>query len=231
MTQTALIVGASSGIGEAIARQLAARGWRVGLAARRIERLEALAAELGGVAARVDLADADEARAALEAFAERLGGVDLWVLNAGIGDLNPDFAWEGERDTIVVDVLGFAAMANAAIHHCLARGRGYIVGVSSVARLLPRPTAVAYSASKAFVSVYLDGLRELARRRGADVSVTEACPGFVRTAMMKMPGTFWVATPEKAARQIIEATLKRRKLVYVTRRWRLIAWALRLLPR
>lgn len=233
MPHAAIVIGASSGIGEAIARRLAATGWRLGLAARRIDRLEALAAELGNgaVAAPVDLNDAEAARTALEELAGRLGDVEMWVLNAGIGEANPAFDWAPERDTIKVNVLGFAAMADVAIRHCLERGRGRIVGISSVARFLPRPTAVAYAASKAFVSVYLDGLREIARRRHADISVTEACPGFVRTAMMQAPQAFWVASADKAARQIVDAALAGRKLLYVTRRWRLVAALLRLLPR
>lgn len=233
MIGTAIVVGASSGIGEAIARRLAAIGWRVGLAARRVELVAALAAEFDAdaVAVAVDLHDPEATRTALSTLAERLGGVDLWVLNAGTGHENPDFAWGPERDTIEVNVLGFAAMADVAIHHCLQRGRGRIVGVSSVARFLPRPAAAGYAASKAFVSVYLDGLRELARRRAPEVTVTEACPGFVRTAMMKAPQAFWVASPAVAARQIVDAALAGRKLAYITRRWRLVAWLLRLMPR
>ncbi|MBE9607535.1 SDR family NAD(P)-dependent oxidoreductase [Acetobacteraceae bacterium H6797] len=233
MQQAAIVIGASSGIGEAIARQLASQGWRVGVAARRAERLEALAADLGPqiVPTPLDLADPEEARSRLASLAEALGGVDLWVLNAGMGDPNPNFDWEPERQTIVINALGFAAMADIAFHHCCRRGSGHIVGISSVARFLRRPTAVGYAASKAFVSVYLDGLRTLARQRRLPVSVTEACPGFVRTAMMKAPSPFWVASPQRAAERIIEAALAGRKLVFVTRRWRLVAWALACLPR
>jgi len=232
MEKCAIVVGASSGIGEAIARDLAQRGWRLGLLARRLPELEAIARDLSGaVAAHVDLADPEGTRAALSSLAEQLGGVDLWVLNAGTGELNTEFAWGPEDRTIRVNVLGFAAMADVAIHHCLDRGRGRIVGVSSIARFMKRPPAVSYAASKAFVSVYLDGLRELARLRGSNVTVTEACPGFVRTPMMKTSKPFWVASPQKAARQIVDGTLAGHKLVYITRRWRLIAWVLRLLPR
>lgn len=87
----AIVVGASSGIGEAVARDLARRGWRVGLAARRAEKLAALAAEIGGGAAVavVDLDAPEAARVALAGLADTLGTVDLWVLNAGTGDNNP----------------------------------------------------------------------------------------------------------------------------------------------
>ncbi|MFN9498955.1 MAG: SDR family NAD(P)-dependent oxidoreductase [Erythrobacteraceae bacterium] len=232
MDKCAVVVGASSGIGEAIARELARRGWRLGLAARRVPELEAVARDLrSALVAYVDLADTEGTRLALTSLADQLGGVDLWVLNAGTGEENIEFAWGPEETTIRVNVLGFAAMADVAIHHCLGRGHGRIVGVSSIARFMKRPPAVSYAASKAFVSVYLDGLRDLARRRGSKVTVTEACPGFVRTPMMMASKPFWVATPEKAARQIVDGTITGHKLVYVTRRWRIIAWALRLMPR
>ncbi len=229
----AIIVGASSGIGEAIARELARRGWRVGLAARRLDRLQALAGEVGqGTDVEVvDLTDPEGARTALQALAARLGTVDLWVLNAGTGDNNPAFDWAPEAHTIAVNVTGFAAMADVAVHHCLANQSGRIVGVSSVARFRGSRNAIGYAASKAFVSVYLDGIRDLVRHHKLPVSVTEACPGFVKTDLMKFPGAFWVSTPEKAALQIVDAALAGAKIVYVTRRWRLIAWLLNILPR
>lgn len=216
-----------------MALQLAAEGWRVGLAARRLPQLQALAARLGhgAVAAAVDLADPDAARDALHALAAQLGEVELWVLNAGTGELNPGFDWAPERNTLQVNVMGFAAMADVAMHHCLARGRGRIVGISSIARFQRRPVAIAYSASKAYVSTCLDGLRTLARSRGVPITITEACPGFVDTPMMKTANPFWVASADKAARQIVAATLRGRAIVYVSRRWALIAALLSLVPR
>ncbi|MFZ5670031.1 MAG: SDR family NAD(P)-dependent oxidoreductase [Pseudomonadota bacterium] len=230
---TAIVVGASSGIGKAIALQLAADGWKVGVTARRLGNLDEVAVRLGPSAARreIDLDQPEAARLDLRAFAEALGGVDLWVLNAGTGVLNPDFDWEPERQTIATNVLGFAAMADAAVHHCLARGRGRIIGISSVAKLRGHPRTVGYSASKAFVSLYLDGIRQFLRRRGPAISVTEAAPGYVATPLQKFEEAFWVASPELAARQIIAAGLKRRKHAWVPRRWAPIAALLALAPR
>jgi short-subunit dehydrogenase len=231
---TAIIVGASSGIGEALARSLAGSGWRVGLAARRLDRLQALAAELGGGARaqRIDLRQADEARLALASLIDDLGAVDLIVLSSGFGEPNPDMAWAPERETIDVNALGFAAMAQMAMTHFLDRGQGHLVGISSVAKLRGHGDAPSYAATKAFVSTYLDGLRDLAKRRGASkVVVTEACPGFVATAMMKAPSAFWVASPEAAAESILRAVRRRAKHAYVTPRWGLIGLLLRLMPR
>ncbi len=231
---TAIIVGASSGIGEALARSLAGSGWRLGLAARRLDRLERLAAELGGGARakRIDLRQEDEARLALASLIDDLGAVDLIILSSGVGEPNPGMNWASEKDTIEVNALGFAAMAQVAMRHFLDRGQGHLVGISSVAKLRGHGDAPSYAATKAFVSVYLDGLRDLAKRRSAGrIAVTEACPGFVATAMMKAPSAFWVASPEAAAESILRAVRRRAKHAYITPRWGLIGVLLRLMPR
>lgn len=232
--RTALIVGASSGIGEALARALARQGWRLGLAARRVERLQALASELrpaACVVGFVDLLQPDEARTAVSALVAELGGVDLFILCSGVGHLNDTLAWEPEHETIAVNALGFAAVANVAVQHFLSRRQGHLVGISSVAGLRGSGQAPAYAASKAFVSTYLDGLRALAQAKGGAFKVTEAAPGFVDTAMMKADRPFWVASPERAAQQILQAVARGARHAYVTRRWAAVAFILRRLPR
>jgi short-subunit dehydrogenase len=229
---TAVIIGASSGIGEALARQFAAAGWRLGLLARRLDRLEALAAEFGTASARrIDLTNPEEAAAILERFLDEIGGADLIIISSGAGHLNPALDWAPERETLAVNVAGFAAAAQVAMRHFLARGRGHLVGITSIAALLGNANGAGYAASKAFQSVYLDGLRDLARRRGLPIAVTEAQPGFVDTPMMKTDRPFWVATPAQAAAQILRAVERRAKHAYITRRWGLIAFLLRRRPR
>jgi short-subunit dehydrogenase len=139
---------------------------------------------------------------------------------------------------VSVNVLGFMAVAQVAMRHFLRRGRGHLVGISSVGALRGNHAGAAYAASKAFQSVYLDGLRDLAGKSGHPIAVTEVQPGFVDTAMMKpdrpLPAAvrrLWVASPAKAARQIIRAVQKRKKHAYITRRYALVAFVLRLLPR
>jgi short-subunit dehydrogenase len=114
--------------------------------------------------------------------------------------------------------------------HFLSRGSGHLVGISSVAKLMASGDAAAYSASKAFVSTYLDGLRDKARSHRRTIAVTEICPGFVDTAMMKADKPFWVASPAQAADCIARAIRRRARHAYVTPRWALIGLALRLLP-
>ncbi len=230
---TAIVVGASSGIGKAIAEQLAAAGWKVGLTSRKRENLDELVTRFGDrVLPRViDLDDPERARAGLRALAEELGGVDLWMLNAGTGILNRDFAWEPERQTIATNVMGFAAMTDVAVHHCIGRGEGRIVGISSVAKKRGHPFTTSYSGSKAFVSLYLDGVRQFLRRKAPKVSVTEVAPGYIDTPLQQFDEAFWVVSAQTAARQIIAAALARRKHAYVPRRWAAVAALLSIMPR
>jgi short-subunit dehydrogenase len=231
MTKTAVVVGASSGIGRALARELAAAGYRVGVAARRADRLHDLAEELPTktYVARMDVTDSEEARGGMDRLADAMDGVDLVVVSAGVGFPNDDLEWGPERDTVDVNVAGFAAIATWAMTHFEARGSGHLVGISSVAEFFGNPTAPAYNASKAFVSRYLDGLRYRAASSDAEVTVTDVIPGFVDTDMA-MGETFWMASPETAADQIADAIAAERPRVYVTRRWRLVAALVRATP-
>ena len=231
MTDGAIVVGASSGIGEALARALAADGYEVGLASRRVERLKAIGAELPTKAyvAYVDLTETERAREAFVELTDAMDSVDLVVISSGVGFLNHDLEWGPERETIDVNVRGFTAVAAAALAHFEANGTdGNLVGISSVAAGFGNGAAPAYNASKAFVSTYLEGLRYRQAGRDVDVTITTVEPGFVDTEMAM--GEFWMCSPETAARQILRAIERDRRHVYVTRRWRLVAWLLKALP-
>jgi short-subunit dehydrogenase len=178
-----------------------------------------------------------DAAAMFARLLDELGGVDLVVISAGTGHNNPNLRWELDAETVTVNVVGFMAMAHVAMRHFLGRGRGHLVGISSVAALRGN-AAAAYAASKAFQSVYLDGLRELASISGCPIAVTEIQPGAVDTAMLKparpLPAIvrrLFVASPATAARQILRAIQKRKKHAYITRRYAVVAGILKLLPR
>jgi short-subunit dehydrogenase len=237
--RTAVIIGASSGIGEALAHQLNREGWRLGLLARRLDRLEALRQTLAPetVVRRIDVTH-DDAAAILDHILNELGEVDLVIISAGAGHNNRGLNAELDVDTVTVNVLGFMKTAQVAVRHFLRRGRGHLVGISSMAALRGNGAGAAYAASKAFQSAYLDGLRDLARQSGLPIAVTEVQPGFVDTAMMKpehpLPAVArWllVSSPAIAAQQIMRAVRKRAKHAYITRRYGLVALILKLLPR
>lgn len=228
----AIIVGASSGIGKEVAKVLAQNNYAVGLTGRRGELLTALQSEIAtqSYVKTFDVSQTDTAIQALTELINEMGGVDLIVISAGVGFINPEFDWEKERATIETNVAGFAAMANVAVKHFLERQKGHLVGISSIAAIRGTGDAAAYNASKAFVSNYLEGLQKKFVKLNLPVVVTDVKPGFVDTAMAQGEGLFWVAPPEKAARQIYDVIKARQSHAYVTKRWRSIGLLLKLMP-
>jgi short-subunit dehydrogenase len=204
-TKSAIVVGASSGIGEALAREFADHDYEVGLTARRRDKLEEVGNQIDTQAyvARMDVTDLEDAREGFFELADAMGEVDVVVLCAGVGYENRDLDWEKERETIDVNVRGFTALATAAMERYEAQGHGHLVGISSVAAHMANGALPAYPASKAFVSNYCDGLRYRAGTLDADVNVTTIEPGFVDTELAG--GTFWMCSPETAAEQIYRA--------------------------
>lgn len=228
----AIIIGASSGIGWELAKITAANGYIVGLAARRTPNLQNLSAEITTKTyiKTMDLSKPDEAILGLQELIVEMDGIDLIIICSGTGHINPELAWEPERNTIDVNITGFAAMANVAWKHFREKGRGTIVGISSLAALRGSAAAPAYNASKSFVSNYLTGLRYKAHQQNINIKIIDIKPGFVDTAMAKGEGLFWVASPRKAAAQIYQCIQKGKEYAYITKRWTIIAWIFKLLP-
>ena len=218
--QVAVITGASSGIGWALAKELAKRGYAVGLLARRRDLLEKLASEIGAAGGKAafapgDVANRTQIREAIHALSAELGPVDLLVANAGVGAptlIDPVNMGDVEK-MVQVNLLGVIYSIDAVLPEMLRRGRGHIAAVSSMASLKGLPGESAYCASKAAVNIYMEGLRIQLRNRG--IAVTTICPGFVKTPMTEvnefhMP---FVLDPDAAARRIARA-LERRVKVY-----------------
>ena len=218
--QVAVVTGASSGIGWALAKRLAAEGCKVGLVARRREPLAKLAGEVaaaGGAAAFAvgDVADREQTLRAIHEVAEKLGPVDLLVANAGVGaptNLDPVNIGDVVK-MFQVNTLGVIYSIEAVLPAMLKRGRGHLAAVSSLGSYKGLPGESAYCASKAAVNVYLEGLRIQLRDKG--IAVTTILPGFVKTPMtdvndFKMP---FLIDADTAARRIV-AALRRRRKVY-----------------
>jgi short-subunit dehydrogenase len=218
--KVAVITGASSGIGWALAQVLASQGCKVGLVARRKDRLDTLAQEIhgtgGGAAATApaDMADRAQTLAAVRELADQLGPVDLLIANAGVGVptlLDPVNVPDVE-EMFRVNVLGVVYAVEAVLPDMLRRGRGHLAAVSSLAAYKGLPGESGYCASKAAVNTYMEGLRIQLRLH--NIAVTTICPGFVRTAMtevneFRMP---WLLEAEDAARRIVRALARRRKV-------------------
>ncbi len=228
----AIVIGASSGMGRALAGILAENGYVVGVMARRVTLLQELRNEVKGglFVQEIDVADAETAMERLANLIKEMGGADLIVISAGTGSPNYDLKWQLEKETVVTNVVGFAALANVAIHHFVERGAGHLVGISSIAALRGGRASPAYNASKAFESNYMEGLRQKIVSLRLPITVTDIKPGFVKTDMLKAKSAFWASTADKAARQIYSAIERKKSIAYITRRWRLIAWLMKILP-
>jgi hypothetical protein len=187
---TALITGASSGIGEALAQCFARDGHRLVLVARSADKLQALADALHAAhGTRVDVLPADLAQpgaAAVLAAAlqRRRRGIDVLVNNAGVLEQGAFTAIAAERhqELIALNVAGLTAMLSAFLPGMVRRGRGRVLNVASIAAFQPVPTLASYAATKAYVLSLTEALAE--ELRGSGVSVGALCPGITATAML-----------------------------------------------
>jgi NAD(P)-dependent dehydrogenase (short-subunit alcohol dehydrogenase family) len=205
--RVALVTGGGRGIGRGIALELTAAGARVAVAARTGEQVEEVAAETGGLALAVDVADRGSVDSLVERVEQELGPLDVLVCNAGTTIREPS-AWEVEPEewwrVFEVNVLGVYLCCRAVVPRMLARGSGRIVNVASGAAYLPGTRTTAYSASKAAVHRFSEALAEQLRPHG--IPVFSISPGLVRTAMTE--GSFpddapW--TPPELAPRLVRA--------------------------
>ena len=228
-----LVIGATSGIGRALAGRLAASGCRVGIVGRRAEPLterDSDPSENPFFQAAADVTDPAAAVAVLERLVQRMGGMDLCLVAAGAGELNPELDYALELPAIRTNVVGWTAVVDWAYGYFERQGRGHLAVITSVGGLRGSCAAPAYNASKAYQINYAEGLRQRAAKSRLPLYVTDVRPGFVDTAMAKGDGLFWVMPVENAVRQIVRAVCRRRRVAVVTRRWRIAAWLLRHMP-
>jgi short-subunit dehydrogenase len=226
--QKILIIGATSGIGRELIRLYAAAGHLVGATGRRQELLDSLEYPDRILTECYDAAGT-EATAHLAALVQKLGGLDLLIYNAGWGDLAEKLDWAIDKETVDINVNGFLAAIHFGWQYFVEQGHGHLATISSIAGNRGNRHSPAYSASKAFQSIYFEGLYIKARKMKIPLYVTDIQPGFVDTKMAKGP-RFWVAPVDKAARQIVRAIKKKRRRAYITRRWSIIAKIFRWLP-
>jgi len=227
----AIIIGASSGIGKALARELVQNKYRVGVTGRREAHLLELQKEQPEQI-QVAAFDTTESNAIeqLEALEKRLGGIDLFIISAGIGHLNSDYNYTLENETNQLNVIAFTRLVNWSMLYFEKQGWGHLVNISSVASRRGGRQAPAYSASKAYQSIYLEGMAQKVAYDKLTIYTTDVRPGFVKTAMAKADKMFWVSSKEKAVRQIFRSIQRKKRIVYISRRWVIIAWILERIP-
>ena len=229
----AIVIGATSGIGRELATLLAKNNYVVGITGRRTDLLKGLNKE-NPVSFKWKAFDITDTKATIEnlnSLIVELGGLDLMIISSGSGDLNENLVFEIEKRTIDLNVTGFTAVCDWAFNYFEQQKHGHLTAITSVAGLRGSSQAPAYSATKSYQIKYLESLRLKAKGTKLPIFVTDIRPGFVDTAMAKGKGLFWVASPRKAAFQIYEAMRRKRRVVYITRRWIIVALLLKLLSR
>jgi short-subunit dehydrogenase len=228
-----IIIGATSGIGKELAKVYSSNGDKVGITGRRENLLMKLKNEKAEsyIIKAFDISVPDSNCKNLDELTDELGGLDIIVINSGTGNGNDKLDFNIEKETINTNVLGVTEISNWAFRYFRNQGYGHIVFVSSVAGMRGGRFAPAYSASKAYIINYAEGLRQKAKKLKLPIYITDIRPGFVDTAMAKSENKFWVSTPQKAAKQIYSAIQRKKKIAYITRRWIIIAYIVKLIPK
>ncbi len=230
----AIVVGASSGLGAALVRQLASQRYHVAAVARREANLAALRDSVGKdlVLPYVhDVTEYEQVPMLFDQITRDLGGLDLIIYCAAVQPPVALHEYNFEKDEAMVNTnfLGAVAWLNQAALRFERARAGHIVGISSIAGDRGRVGSPAYNASKAGLDTYLEALRNRLSRYG--IVVTTIKPGFVDTDLLKnAPKTFWVVSPEEAAARTLTAIRRRRQVAYVPSRWQFVSLVVRSVP-
>ena len=228
----AIVMGATSGIGQQVALQLAERGWQVGIAGRRTEILEKMKAENTNVTAckTIDVTQ-ENADESLRDFIREMNGIDLYFHSSGIGWQNNMLDIDKELKTVKTNALGWTRMIDAAFNMMSENGGGQLAAISSIAGTKGLGAAPAYSATKRFQRHYLECLDQLSHMRRLNVKITDIRPGFVDTALIAGSSYPLQLRPEKVAKSIVNAVEKRKSVVTIDWRYRILVKLWSWIPR
>ncbi|WGH75003.1 SDR family NAD(P)-dependent oxidoreductase [Tenacibaculum tangerinum] len=228
--KTAIIFGATSGIGKSLAETLVKDNYIVGVTGRRLEKLQALQNDYPNqiIVKQNDIQQVEEVEKVFNELVNELGDVDIVIQSSGVGFVNTELDWNKENETVQTNVVGVTKLYDLAYNLFEKQQFGHLVGISSIASFRGSKDAPAYFASKAFQKSYLEGLYIKTKTvPSKKVFVTDIRPGFVDTAMALGDGIFWMVSLEKATRQIYAAIKRKKRVAYISKRWRLIAWVLK----
>jgi len=226
-----IILGATSGIGRELAKIFVKNNNKVAITGRRTHLLEELKNENNNFIIKpLDITQTDEVIKKLDELSNELDGVDLVIICSGTGEINFNLDFSIEKQTIETNVAGFTCVCDWAINYFEKQGSGHLAGITSVAGIRGNREAPSYYASKSYQINYLEGLRQKATSLKKPIYITDIRPGLVDTDMAKGEGLFWVAPVEKAGLYIYKAIKNKKKIAYITKRWRLVYEILKRIP-
>jgi len=227
-----LIFGATSGIGEALAKIYTSKGHHVAITGRRSERLQEISTQNPELYLPIqhDIRQTDKTDGVIEQVHQAFGNIDLIIVNAGIGKFNLELDWQVCESVLKTNVLGVTKALIDSNKYFYKQQKGHLVNVSSIASLLGGAANPTYNASKAYQANFMEALWIKAKKsKTGKIAVTDIRPGFVDTKLAQGE-TFWKAPVDKAAKQIVRAIEKRKKVAYITKRWSIVAFMIKILP-
>ena len=226
-----IIIGATSGIGRGLAETYINEGCIVGIVGRRELMLQEICSQSEDCHYRVcDITNDNDTLYQLNTLTNEMGGMDILVICSGVGEVNPELDYRLEKPALLTNVIGFTNIADWAFLFFQHQQSGQLVVISSIGGIRGSGVAPAYNATKAFQMNYTEGLRQKAAKLPYPLYLTDIRPGFVDTAMAKGEGLFWVTPLDKAVRRIYKAITRKKKICYISKRWRYIALLLKLIP-
>lgn len=229
----AIVFGATSGIGKQLAYFLVADGYKVAITGRRLQLLSTIKATSPNkyFVWENDVQDIVTIEAVFKQIVEEFENIHLVIHCSGVGYENPELDWQKEQDTINTNVLGATRIYDLAFNLFKTQGFGHLVSVSSIASLRGNRHSPAYFASKAFQVNYLESLYFKSKEiKEGKVNITDVRPGFVDTRMALGNDIFWMASLDKASKQIYSAIKRKKRRAYISKRWITIAWVLKIVP-
>ena len=238
--KTAIIIGATSGIGRALAVRMAKEGWTLGVAGRRGERLEALAAEFPDATIHTQVLDVTkpDATEALDSLLSKTGAPDLFVHVSGIGHQNKELEESIEIRTMDTNCTGMVRMVTHFVNYVKTSGaysaahKAHIGVVTSVSAVKGMGTAASYSSSKIMQAAYLSALSQLARMEKLPVRFSDIRPGFVDTDLLDKNKKYpMMLTVEQSAGYILKGLKRKRRMIIFSWPFRLITFIWKLVPR
>ncbi|MGB0890939.1 MAG: SDR family NAD(P)-dependent oxidoreductase [Flavobacteriaceae bacterium] len=233
--KNAIVFGATSGIGKSLTETLVNDGYKVAITGRRLGLLEELKKKFPNqiLIKQNDIQDVKDVEKVFKEIVNDFKTIDLVIQSSGVVYINPKLEWDKEEQSINTNVLGVTRLYTLAYNLFKKQQFGHLVGITSIASIRGNRSAPVYFASKAYQKAYLESLYIKTKSiKSKKVFITDIRPGFVKTAMADTleDGLFWLVPLNKAVQQMYTAIKGKKRVAYVSKRWQLVAWVLRITP-